>query len=104
MYGTTTVEGEGADAGHTLRVWFKNENHVTWRDGVPWVVSPDLIMTIGADGTPYTNTLLPDGVRIVVVGAQADPRLRTASALALLAPGHYGYDLPYTPIEQLARR
>jgi DUF917 family protein len=104
MYGTTTVEGEGADAGHTLRVWFKNENHVTWRDGTPWVLSPDLIMTIGADGTPYTNTLLPDGVRIAVVGAQADPRLRTPAALALLAPGHYGYDLPYTPIEQLVRR
>jgi uncharacterized protein len=104
MYGTTTVEGEGADAGHTLRVWFKNENHVTWRDGVPWVLSPDLIMMIGADGTPYTNTLLPDGVSVVVLGAQADPRLRTAAALALLAPTHYGYDLPYTPIEQVVRR
>jgi DUF917 family protein len=104
MYGTTTVDGEGADAGHTLRVWFKNENHVTWRDGAPWVLSPDLIMTIGADGTPYTNTLLPEGARIAVVAAQADPRLRTPAALALLAPGHYGYDLPYTPIEQLVRR
>ena len=69
MYGTTTVEGEGPDAGHTLRVWFKNENHVTWRDGAPWVLSPDLVMTIGADGTPYTNTLLPEGARIGVIGA-----------------------------------
>ena len=104
MYGTTTVEGEGADAGHTLRVWFKNENHVTWRDGTPWVLSPDLIMTIDADGTPYTNTLLPEGARIGVVGAAADARLRTAAALDLLGPRHYGYDLPYTPIEQLVRR
>lgn len=101
MYGTTTVEGEGADAGHTLRVWFKNENHVTWRDGTPWALSPDLIMTIGADGTPYTNTLLPEGARIGVVGAVADARLRTPAALALLGPRHYGYDLPYTPLEKL---
>ncbi|PYN34053.1 MAG: DUF917 domain-containing protein [Candidatus Rokuibacteriota bacterium] len=104
MYGTTTVEGEGADARHTLRVWFKNENHVTWRDGAPWVLSPDLIMTIGADGTPYTNTLLPEGARIGVVGAVADPRLRTPAALDLLGPCHYGYDLAYTPIEELVRR
>ena len=104
MYGTTTVEGEGADARHTLRVWFKNENHVTWRDGTPWVLSPDLIMTIGADGTPYTNTLLPEGARIGVVGAVADPRLRTPAALDLLGPRHYGYDLAYTPIEELVRR
>lgn len=104
MYGTTTVEGDGPDAGHTLRVWFKNENHVTWRDGTPWVLSPDLIMTIGTDGTPYTNTLLPEGAAIGVVGAVADARLRTPAALGLLGPGHYGYDLPYTPIERLVRR
>lgn len=104
MYGTTTVEGEGDDGGHVLRVWFKNENHVTWRDGIPWVLSPDLIMTIGADGTPYTNTLLPEGARIGVVGATADARLRTPAALDLLGPRHYGHDLAYTPIEELVRR
>ena len=104
MYGTTTVEGEGADEGHVLRVWFKNENHVTWLDGAPWVFSPDLIMTIGVDGTPYTNTLLSEGARIGVVGAAADPRLRTPAALELLGPRHYGHDLNYTPIEKLVRR
>jgi DUF917 family protein len=104
MYGTATVEGEGEEGGHVLRVWFKNENHVTWRDGTPWVLSPDLIMTLGADGTPYTNTLLPEGARIGVVGAMADPRLRTPAALDLLGPRHYGHDLDYTAIEKLVRR
>jgi DUF917 family protein len=104
MYGTTTVEGAGPDTGHTLRIWFKNENHVTWRDDRPWVLSPDLIMLMDADsGTPYTNTLLPEGSGVGVVGAVADPKLRTPEALALLAPAHYGYDIPYTPIEQLIR-
>ena len=104
MYGTTTVEGDGPDTGHTLRIWFKNENHVTWQDGRPWVLSPDLIMLMDADsGTPYTNTLLPEGSGVGVVGAVADPKLRTPAALALLEPAHYGYDIPYTPIEQLVR-
>jgi uncharacterized protein len=104
MYGTTTVEGEGDDEGHVLRVWFKNENHVTWLDGAPFVFSPDLIMTIGVEGTPYTNTLLPEGARIGVIGAAADPRLRTPPALELLGPRHYGHDFNYTPIEKLVRR
>ncbi len=102
MFGTTTIAGEEDDAGHTLRVWFKNENHVTWRDERPWVLSPDLIMTLDAvDGTAYTNTLLPEGARIGVIGAAADPRLRTDAALALLGPRHYGFDLDYQPIERL---
>jgi DUF917 family protein len=101
MYGTTILEGEASDAGHTLRVWFKNENHVTWRDGTPWVLSPDLIMTIGTDGTTSTNTQLPEGAQVGVVGAVADERLRTPAALELLGPRHYGYELDYTPIEKL---
>ncbi len=102
MLGTTTVEGEGRDAGHTLRVWFKNENHVTWLDERPWVHSPDLIMLLDAEtGTPYTNTLLAEGARVGVVGARADDKLRTPAALALLAPRHYGYDLDWIPIEHL---
>ncbi|MBI4271223.1 MAG: DUF917 domain-containing protein [Candidatus Rokubacteria bacterium] len=102
MVGTTTVDGEGHDAGHTLRVWFKNENHVTWRDGRPWVHSPDLVMLLDAEsGAPYTNTLLAEGARVAVLGARADARLRTPAALALLAPRHYGYDLDWVPIERL---
>jgi DUF917 family protein len=102
MYGTTTVEGEGTDGGHTLRIWFKNENHVTWRDGRPWVVSPDLVMVLDAgDGTPYTNTLLAEGARVGVVGTAADPKLRTAAAVDLLGPRHYGHALDYAPIEAL---
>ncbi len=100
MFGTTVVDGEGPDAGHTLRIWFKNENHVTWRDERPWVTAPDLVMLLdAADGTPYTNTLLPEGARVGVVGATADPKLRTPAALAWLGPRHYGYEIDYTPIE-----
>jgi hypothetical protein len=102
MFGTTTVEGAGPDGGRTLRIWFKNENHVTWRDGRPWVLSPDLVMLLdAASGEPYTNTALPEGARVGVVGARADARLRSPRAVAALGPRHYGFDLDYTPIETL---
>ena len=102
MYGTTTLDGVDADRGHTLAVWFKNENHIVWRDGPPWVTSPDLIMLMdAASGEPYTNTALPEGARVGVVGARADLKLRTPRAIELLGPRHYGYEIDYRPIEQL---
>ena len=98
MFGTTTVEGSG----HTLRVWFKNENHVTWLDGRPWVLSPDLIMVLdAASGEPCTNTLLPEGASVGVIGARADDKLLTPRALLHLGPRRYGFDMEYTPIETL---
>src|SRR5262249_9890365 len=76
MFGTTTVEGEGTDQRRTLQIWFKNENHVTWRDGRAWVVSPDLIMVLDVNGVPYTNTALPEGAQVGVIAARADDKLR----------------------------
>jgi uncharacterized protein len=33
MVGKTTIKGTGDYYGHTMEVWFLNENHVTWLDG-----------------------------------------------------------------------
>ena len=40
---SSTAASWGGDRGFsgTLRVWFKNENHVSWLDGKPYVASPD---------------------------------------------------------------
>ena len=35
MFGNNVIEGEGSFAGHRMKVWFKNENHVTWIDERP---------------------------------------------------------------------
>ena len=61
MYGTTHIRGTGAHEGHTLDVWFKNENHVSWLDGEPWVCSPDLVTLAYRDGEGTTNTLIDEG-------------------------------------------
>jgi hypothetical protein len=102
MVGTTFIEGTGAFEGHTFTIWFQNENHVTWHDDAPYVTSPDLIMVVDHDtAEPFTNTVLPQGHRVAVLGAKADKRYRTAQGLAALGPAHFGFDLPYRPIETL---
>lgn len=102
MFGTTFIDGTGAFASHTYRIWFQNENHIVWHDDVPYVTSPDLIMVVDqATAEPYTNTALATGQRVAVLGAKSDSRYRSEAGLAALGPKHFGFDLPYRPIESV---
>jgi DUF917 family protein len=102
MFGATYLQGTGEFAGHTVKIWFQNENHVAWLDDAPYVTSPDFIMVVDrATAEPYTNTVLAEGQAVAVLGARADPRYRTERGLAVLGPGHFGFELPYRPIESV---
>ncbi|MEJ8851098.1 DUF917 domain-containing protein [Variovorax rhizosphaerae] len=99
MVGTTELEGTGEDSGSVMRIWFKNENHVAWRNDVPVATAPDLICLLHAEtGETWTNTTLPDGVPIAVLGITAEPSCRTPQAVEVLGPRHYGFDIPYMPL------
>lgn len=101
MFGTTTIQGEGADNGHILKIWFKNENHVTYLDEKGFVTSPDLITVMDArNGEPYTNTVLEERMEVAVLGARADDQYRSSEGLALLGPRYFGFDMDYAPIEK----
>jgi DUF917 family protein len=101
MFGTTSIAGSGASEGHTLKIWLQNENHITWLDDAPHVTSPDLIMVLDlTTGEPYVNTVLTEGQQVAVLGA-SNERYRTEEGLAALGPRHFGFDLPYRPIETI---
>jgi hypothetical protein len=102
--GTTEISGTGQDQGHTFRIWFKNEHHVSWRDGQPFVTSPDLLAVV-QDGTaePLTNTYLSEGETVAVIGMKAAAPYRTPAGLEVLGPKHFGFNLEYRPIEELMR-
>jgi hypothetical protein len=103
MFGTTTVAGAGDYEGHTLKVWFKNENHVSWLDGEPWVCSPDLLTLAYRDsGQGTTNTLIEEGDEVVAVGMKGLEAFRTEFGLdEASGPRYFGFDIDYVPIEQL---
>jgi hypothetical protein len=102
MYGTTHIRGTGDYDGHTLDVWFKNENHVTWLDGEPWVCSPDLVTLAYRDGQGTTNTLIKEGDEVVAVGIKGLEAFRTEFGLNEAAgPRYFGFDIDYVPIEAL---
>ena len=103
LEGFHDVAGEDEHQGHTLRIWFKNENHLSWLDGEPYVCSPDLIEVCDAEtGEPLVNTYVKEGDRIAVVGRRRREQFDSPAGLAALGPAHFGRpDVPFTPIEKL---
>jgi DUF917 family protein len=102
MYGTTVIEGRDSYAGQVFKIWFQNENHISWKNGQPFVTSPDLLAVLNSQtAEPITNAALEKGMSVVVVGMAADPRYRSRVGLDSLGPRHFGFDLEYRPIEEI---
>ncbi len=103
MFGTTHIAGTGAYEGHTMDVWFKNENHVSWLDGKPWVCSPDLVTLAYKDnGDGISNAEIKAGDEVVAVGMKGLEAFRTEFGLNEAAgPRYFGFDIDYVPIEAL---
>jgi DUF917 family protein len=103
MFGKIYLDGRDEFAGQTLVVWFKNENHVSWLNGKPWVCSPDLVTLAYKDtGSGTTNTLVKEGDEIVAVGIKGLESFRTEFGLNEAAgPRYFGFDIDYVPIEDI---
>ena len=100
-WGKHTFTGEGDFKGKLLEIWFKNENHVSWLNGKPYVTSPDMLIVVDRKtGEPYANSAIAEGQRVAVIGLKAIEQFRSPKGLAILGPGHFGFDIHYTPIEK----
>lgn len=97
-WGTYTVEGMDKLVGENFKIWFKNENHVIWQNGIPIATSPDMIILLRwRDGEPVTNTHLCEGEEIGIIIVPARKQFLTDAAIAALGPRHFGFDFDYKP-------
>ena len=102
MYGTTHLKGLGKFEGYKMSVWFKNENHITWKDDKPFIMSPDIITIVNLlTGEPTMNNEITKGDCVAVIGIKADDKYRTSEGIRKLGPTHFGFDFEYVPIEQV---
>ena len=102
MYGTTHINGSGKFQGHKFKIWFKNENHISWKDGKPLVTSPDIIEVVELESAePITNPALREGQNVAVIGMRARNQYTNKKGIELLGPTHYGFDISHTPIEKI---
>jgi hypothetical protein len=104
FWGTHTIGGTGSFAGHEFKIWFKNENHISWLDGKPYVTSPDVIEVIYTQtGEPTTNPTLAVGEEVAVVGVGKRSAFSTDQGIAVVGPAHYGFDIKHRPIKQVVK-
>lgn len=102
MFGTVVIDGTSSYTGHQLKVWFKNENHVSWLDGKPFVCSPDLLTLAYEDGSGTSNTSIAEGEKVVAVGIKGVEAFRSPYGLDHASgPRYFGFDIDYVPVEEL---
>ncbi len=100
-WGYHTIEGTGEYDGQTVKIWFKNENHVCWKNDEPIVTSPDSIIVINKNnGKPYTNPKLEVGMEVAAIGIKAIDEFRSEKGIGILGPRYFGFDIDYIPIEE----
>jgi len=105
--GYSLIKGTGDWKSHHLRIWFKNENHISWLDEKPYITSPDGLNVIDPEtGWGLANSWPAEwehGRKVVVVGVRSDDIWRTEKGLKLLGPKHFDFDIPYRPIEEIIK-
>jgi DUF917 family protein len=100
--GSLVIDGTGDDRGRLLRVEIQNENLIALEDGRLRASVPDLITVVDTQtGDAISTESLRYGQRVSVLSWPCDPIWRTERGLATAGPRAFGYDLDYTPVEEL---
>lgn len=103
LWGTTYIKGLEEFEGQNMKIWFKNENHITWLNDEVYVTSPDIISVLYSNtGEGTTNTDLKKGDLVSVIGI-AHEKYRNDKALRVLEPKWFGFDYDYRPIESVVK-
>jgi hypothetical protein len=99
-WGTHTITGDGEFKDNIYKIWFKNENHVMWKNETPYVTSPDIIVVVDAKtGEPFANPILEEGDKVAVIGLKARDAFRNERGVGVLGPRYFGFDIDYRYIE-----
>lgn len=100
--GSLVIEGLGDDRGRSVRIDIQNENLIATEGDRVLASVPDLITLVDSQtGTAVATEELAHGMRVSALGWAADPLWRTERGLLTVGPRAFGYDLDYTPIEEL---
>jgi DUF917 family protein len=103
LYGEYVISGLYEYTGHRFRIWFKNENHVGWKDDRPVVSSPDIITVYDPETRQglWNWDKVPTDHEVYVLGIPCEPMWRSKQGVKLLGPRAFGYDFQYLPVEDV---
>jgi len=108
IWGMAKILGTGDYEGHDLKIWYKNENHVSWLDGKPWVTSPDCINVVDPEtGWGLANFWPAEwetGRPVSVIGVEIEQEWETPMGLKIFGPQHFRWNIEHVPIRQLMEK
>jgi hypothetical protein len=104
VWGNAWIEGTGDYEGKTFRLWYKNENQISWIDEKPYVTCPDPFTVIEKETGLGLSNFRPEwwtpGKEVAVTALKSHEFWRTERGLKIYNPKHFGFDIPYVPIEK----
>lgn len=104
VYGNAWIEGTGDYKGKTFRLWYKNENQMSWIDEKPYITCPDPFTVIDKETGLGLSNFRPEwwiqGKDVAVTAIKAADCWRTKRGLKIYNPKHFGFDVEYIPIEK----
>lgn len=100
--GQATISGFD-EAGPDLRISIKNEYLLAEQGGRVIASVPDLIVIVDYEtGMPINAERLRYGQRVAVFAVGCPEYFRSDAALKAVAPRAFGFDMDYTPLEEIA--
>lgn len=105
IYGNAWIEGTGDYEGKTFRLYYKNENQISWIDELPYVTCPDPFTVLEKKTGLGLSNFRPEwwtqGKEVAVTAMKACDHWRTERGLRIYNPKHFGFDIDYVPIEEV---
>ena len=97
-FGEIELEGEDDFEGHSLRIWYQNENIISWLDNEPYVTVPDLICVFNlAEAMPQLNPDAEVGEHAAVIALPAPAVWTTPRGMEVFGPRSFGFEVDYKP-------
>lgn len=80
--------------GDEIRIWYKNENMLCWKNNEVVLTCPDLICVVDTKtGMPITNPNCIPGMELSVLAFPCHPIWKETRALEILNPRFFGFDM-----------
>jgi len=103
-WGNIWIEGTGEYEGKTFKLYYKNENQVSWINDEPYVTCPDPFTVVdnktGLGLSNFRSDWWTAGREVTVYAMKAADHWRTEKGLRIYNPKHFGFDIKYVPVEK----
>jgi hypothetical protein len=100
--GVIHIDGMDQFEGDVFKLWFKNEHLISWKNGESFVTCPDLLTVMDPiKGMAISNPNCKADDQVCVLGFKSDAIWRTNRGIELLSPRSFGYEINFTPIEDI---